>query len=186
MNATRNAAPDRSVASSAPDFSTPLPTPLALDEVVLMSYAVLHNRLELRLKSPRLQIDVAELLTHLVKISAGKYVVRCTLESLRLSLCILSVTSTKTATLLRCRTLKDPTMAAELLPMVGRACLSLTIGDGPRPRGTCGYDKTGAITIGRQAARPTPFSGPDVRLSQIGEVRSLLPTNVALIRGHLF
>lgn len=147
MNTTRNAAPDRSIASSAPDFSTLLPTPLVLDEVVLMSYVVLHNRLELRLKSPRLQIDVAELLTHLVKISAGKYVVRCTLESLRLTLCILSVTSTKTATLLRCQTLKDPQMAAALLPMVGRPHLSLIIGEGPRPRGGHShYQREGIIT----------------------------------------
>ncbi len=95
-----------------------------------MSYAVLQDRLELRLKSPRLQIDAAELLAHLVKISAGKYVIRCTLESLRLPLCLLGVTSTKASTLLRCRMLRDPTAAAELLPMVGRARLSLIIGRG--------------------------------------------------------
>lgn len=138
-----------------------LQTPLTLDEVTLMNYAVLHNRLELQMKSPRLQVDVAELLTYLAKISAGKYVVRCTLESLRLPLCLLSVASTKTATLLRCQTLKDPTMAAELLPMVGRVRLSLTIGDGLRPRGSCGYDKAGAITTERRASGQTLPSTAD-------------------------
>lgn len=186
MNATRNIAQERAAASSAPDFSALLPTPLVLDEVALTSYAVLHNSLELRLESPRLQIDVAELLTHLAKISAGKYVVRCTLESLRLPLCILSVTSTKTATLLRCQMLRDPMAAAELLPMVGRARLSLTIGDGLRPRGSSEQERERTPTAGRLAARPTPLSAPDVRLSQTGEVRSPLPTNAALIRGHLF
>lgn len=172
----------------APDFSTLLPMPLALDEVTLTSYSVLYDRLELRLKSPRLQIDVAELLTHLAKISVGKYVVRCTFESLRLPLCILSIASTNTATLLRCQTLKDPQMAAALLPMVGRARLSLTIGDGPRPRGSFGQEQEGNVIMGRAACRPTPLSTQpkgDRRSDVIPQgdtIGERLFTNVALIR----
>jgi len=192
MNTNRPTAQERSTGPSAPDFSTLLPTPLALDEVTLASYAVLHNRLELHLKSPRLQIDIAELLTHLAKISAGKYVVRCTLESIWLPLCLLSVASTKTATLLRCQTLKNPTMAAELLPMVGRARLSLTIGDGLRPRGSCGYDKAGAITTERRASGQTLPSTADAfspqgaaAMPQDENAGARLLTNADLIRYDL-
>jgi len=129
VDATRTAATQPPTGHVTPDFASVLQTPLVLEHVTLMSYAALKDHLSLHLKTPIPQLDVADVLTRLAKISEGKHFMPCALGPLPLPLAIVSVTSTKVSTLLRCRTPKDPAAAASLFPLVGRTPLCLTIGE---------------------------------------------------------
>jgi len=116
--------------ADSPALTSLLPRPLIL-QATLLSYAVLPDRLSLHLKTLLHHEDVADTLRRLSTITQGKYFLPSTIDSISLPLSIVSVTSMKNTTSIRCRAPKSANIADHLFTYVGLQEFSLRIGVTP-------------------------------------------------------